>query len=44
LSTKWEDEGVDDLVADRLAGLHSPTQVGAGLLGGGQAGPVAASG
>ncbi len=39
-----EDEGVDGLVADRLAGLHRPAKVGAGLLGGGQAGPVAASG
>jgi hypothetical protein len=39
-----EDEPVDDLVADRLAGLQRPAQVGAGLLGGGPTGPVTASG
>lgn len=39
-----EDEGVDDLVADRLAGLQRPAQVGAGLLDGGPAGPVTAPG
>ncbi|MEH1124570.1 hypothetical protein [Micromonospora sp. CPCC 206061] len=39
-----EDEGVDDLVADRLAGLQRPAQVGAGLLDGGPTGPVTAAG
>ncbi len=39
-----QNEGVDDLVADRLAGLQRAAQVGAGLLGGGPTGPVTASG
>ncbi len=37
-----EDEGVDDLV-DRLAGLHRPAEVGAGLLVDGGTGPVTAA-
>ena len=39
-----EDEPVDDPAGDRLAGLQRPAQVGAGLLGGGEAGPVTAPG
>ncbi len=38
-----EDEGVDDLV-DRLAGLHRPAEVGAGLLVDGGTGPVTVPG
>jgi hypothetical protein len=39
-----KDEPVDDLLADRLAGLQGPAQVGAGLVDGGETGPVTASG
>ncbi|GHJ05462.1 hypothetical protein TPA0906_73270 [Streptomyces olivaceus] len=39
-----EDEGVDDLVGDRLSGLHGPAHPGAGLLRGGPTGPVTAAG
>lgn len=44
LFDQWEDESVDDLVVDRLAGLQRPVQVGAGLPCGGRTGPVTAPG
>lgn len=39
-----EDEGVDDLIADRLACLQHAAQVGTSLLGAGPARPVTAAG
>ncbi|MDQ7905035.1 hypothetical protein RB614_10935 [Phytohabitans sp. ZYX-F-186] len=39
-----EHEPVHDLVVDRLTGRQRPAQVGAGLVGGGAAGPVTAPG